>query len=232
MKSIVLVSGGIDSMTLLYQLLKQDTKQIVPVHFNYGQKSYAQEDNAIEKSLSHFIHKHGWLGDKIQPMIKVDISNFKLFRSSLTEADMPVPSVQFAGATSEDTTNVPFRNIVFISMAVAYADKIGANEVFITVNATGTELVQTHWDSGYRVIGKVQQIVDEGTNRKIRLSTPFINLEKHEIFKKAAVLGLPFEYTWTCYNNRLQHCGICRACYERKKGFRDANLDDTTIYQE
>lgn len=220
-KAVLLLSGGLDSTTLLYNLLYETEKIVYPIFFSYGQKNGLKEMDAIAYTYEDIVIKDQY-NERLEKIRVIDLEeNKQIFNSSsLVNDNLPIPKVIFKDQKLIDNTNVPFRNIIMISIAVAYADSINANEVYIATNKTDPEtLEQTHYDASIESNILIKQLVREGTNNEIKLLTPFENILKKDIARMAL-----FRYhidikknTWSCYNYLDHPCGECRSCYELER---------------
>lgn len=220
---VAVVSGGIDSSTMLH-LLHADTSinKIASITFDYGQKHDKEIAAAVAISRSLGI-----------PHIVVDISNIQvLLRSALTTEDIDVPEVT-ATAEHYDTlksTVVPNRNAIFLSLAVGYAVSLGYDAVAYAA----------HWsDRGVYPDCRAEFVESfEDAMRKaidmpdFRILSPFINNDKSTIVTIGLDYDVPFDLTWSCYKGGEKHCGVCSTCRERKRAFVEAGISDPTEYQE
>jgi 7-cyano-7-deazaguanine synthase len=220
--AVLLASGGLDSSVALYYLLRHYDKKIYPLFFNYGQKNYDNEHLALMDIVaSAGLTVNDGEENRLHTITTLNISDLNIFNSSIiVRGNLPTPPVIFKDSEEQDTTNVPFRNVIFVAMAVAFADKVGASEVYLCVNKTDpSELEQTHYDSTYEAVKKLRELVDVGTKGQIRLVTPLINYLKQDIIGMAVEMGVPMNKTWSCYEKGNEPCGKCRACYERRTAF-------------
>ena len=214
MKAVVILSGGLDSVTVLYWAQAQGY-DVYALTFLYGQKAELEIKRAKE-----FTSKLG-LTHKI-----IDLSALKeiyIGVTSLVDSNIEV--------TSEFTAPiiVPFRNGVFISIAVAYADSIGAERIFYGAQGGDVANYPDCRREFYKAFEKAAQL---GTERSIEIDAPFGNIAKSTIISKAVELRVPLERTWSCYNQGPVHCGICESCINRRRGFADAGVIDPTKYSE
>jgi len=223
-EAIVLLSGGLDSATLL-AMAKEKGYDVVALTFDYGQKHKRELDSArkIAKQL------------KVNEHIVIPLDLGKLLRSSLTQKSLAIPD----GRSEEDgpagipSTYVPARNIVFLSIATSIAESRGAERIFIGVNAVD---FSGYPDCTPYFIAAFQRAINVGTKsgkegRPIRLETPLIHLSKAQIVGKAVRLKVPIELTWSCYRGGKKACGKCDSCHLRLKGFAQAGVKDPIEYE-
>jgi 7-cyano-7-deazaguanine synthase len=124
---------------------------------------------------------------------------------------------------------VPFRNAIFLSVAIAYAISVEADTVFYGAQGSDRPFYLDCRKEFYKEFEKTARV---GTGRKIHVEAPFNNLAKSEVIKLGFQLGVPFNLTWSCYLNNEKHCGKCESCINRKTAFKDAKYPDPTEYIE
>jgi len=219
-KAVVLLSGGLDSLTALYVALR-DGYQVSALTLDYGQLHQREiacaRTNAEALAIPHQVVHFGlpWKG------------------SSLLDADIPVPS----GRTLESmhhaipSTYVPARNTIFLSLAASFAETLQAEAVFIGANALD---YSGYPDCRPDFFTAMQAALNLGTKTGIEglvltLQTPLLHLTKSEIIRLGQSLGVPFERTWSCYKGGDKPCGVCDACLLRAKGFQEAGIVDPSL---
>lgn len=219
-KCIVLLSGGLDSATVLK--IAQKDFEVVALTFDYGQR-HKFELNAAKK-----IAKKNSI---ILNEIKIDLAQFG--NSALTD-DISVPKNQDIGKEIP-ITYVPVRNTIFLSYALAFAEVSEIFDIFIGVNALD---YSGYPDCRPEFITAFEKMANEGTKfaqgeNKIKIHTPLINLTKAQIITKGIHLGVDYSMTHSCYDPSESglSCGQCDACILRKAGFEAANITDPTSYQ-
>ena len=220
-KCIVLLSGGLDSTTVL-ALAKRDF-HIFALSFDYGQRHKFELDAAKVIAKKNAV-------DSFQT-ITIDLKQFG--KSALTD-EIAVPKNQEIG-DDIPITYVPVRNTIFLSYALAYAEVNNIYDIFIGVNALD---YSGYPDCRPEYIGAFEKMANLGTkftqgNKKITIHTPLINMTKSEIILKGHQLGVSYKDTHSCYDpsNKGLACGECDACILRKKGFTMSNITDPTLYQ-
>lgn len=222
MRSVVLFSGGLDSTTVLAWAVARGD-DVFPLTVVYGQRHAVEAEKA-----THILERYG-LAARAR-VISLDLSF--LHSSSLTNRDMAVPC---AGTGAPiPTTYVPARNLLFLSLAAAYAEDIGASRILIGVNAIDY--------SGYPdcrpvFIEQFNRTVAAGTaagsaGREILVEAPLISLTKGEIIRLGCKLGVDYSMTHSCYDpdEEGRACGRCDSCRLRLKGFAEAGLEDPVPY--
>ncbi|HIO93155.1 MAG TPA: 7-cyano-7-deazaguanine synthase QueC [Leucothrix mucor] len=218
-KAVILLSGGMDSVTLL-AIAKQQGYECHALSFRYGQRHsselVAAERIATSQNIDHKI-------------IDLDLSRFG--GSALTDNTIDVPTSPSEGIP---LTYVPARNTVFLSIALAWAEVLEARSIFIGVNAVDYSGYPDCRPEFIKAFEKTANLATkagvEGDSFKIH--TPLIDLTKADIIKQGHALGVDYSQTVTCYqaDQKGRACGKCDACLLRIKGFEDAGCDDTTRY--
>ncbi len=219
-KAVCIISGGMDS-ALSAKIAKEDGYDIVALHFNYGQRTEKKELEAFRKIANYL--------DDIK-RYEIELDFFKqIGASALIDNNLAVPT----GGIEDGIpiTYVPFRNGIFLSIASAIAEKHNAEAIFIGVVEEDS--------SGYpdcrdKYILAMQKAINLGTKdkTKIEIKMPLVHLKKEQIVQKSLDLGVPLEYTWSCYQNEDRACGVCDSCRLRLKGFKKAGKIDLIKYME
>ena len=204
-RAVVLVSGGIDSMTLLYLLLKENV-DTYPVFVNYNQRNLRMEKRAIrafEKILSLKIKE-------------VKVEGLK-------------PDTMLIKSGNKPSFYYPFRNLMLLTIAGVYADEVNANDVYIGLTQSYTCDV-IFPDASMEFLSDVERLFEK-QGHPIRLHAPFLNVEKGVVVYMGKNLGVPYSLTYSCYLGKSTHCGKCPACINRKLAFKRADVDDPTEYE-
>lgn len=221
-KAIVLLSGGLDSTTTL-AIAKSQGFDCYALSFDYGQKQNAELDSA-EKIAKQF----GAIEHRIMRISLSDIGG-----SALTDEKIDVPA--FKESDEIPITYVPARNTVFLSFALAWAEVLQAQNIFIGVNAldySGYPDCRPEYIKAYEKMANLA--TKQGVEgQSIKIHTPLISLTKSQIIEKGLSLGIDYALTTSCYqaNDKGEACGVCDACAYRKMGFEKANIADPTRYQ-
>ena len=219
-KAVVLLSGGLDSTTCL-AYAKSKGFDCHALSFNYGQKHNA-ELNAAKVIASKYN----------SPLKIFDIGIHQFGGSALTDNNIEIP--EGTNHNIIPVTYVPARNTIFLSIALAYAEVISAKDIFIGVSAID---YSNYPDCRREYIQAFQELANLATKMgveegNISIHTPLINLSKAETIQLGMELNIDYSMTVTCYqaSDKGEACGKCASCMLRKKGFSDANLEDTTLY--
>lgn len=222
-KAVILLSGGLDSATVL-ALAQNQGYECYCLSFDYGQRHNAELAAARRVALA--------LGAKEHRVATIDLAAFG--GSALTDANIEVP-VDGVQEGAIPVTYVPARNTIMLSFALGWAEVLGAQEIFIGVNAvdySGYPDCRPEFIAAFeRMANLATKVGVEGAQLHIR--TPLINLSKAEIIQTGATLGFDYGLTVSCYKADLQGraCGVCDACRLRRDGFQAAGLADPTHYQ-
>lgn len=222
-KAVVLLSGGLDSATAMAMAL-QEGFEVHAVSFRYGQRHAIELDCAVEQAEA---------GAKQHKIVDIDLSSFG--GSALTD-DIDVPKHE----TVEDLGNeipvtyVPARNTVFLSYALAWAEVLEADDIFIGVNAldySGYPDCRPEFIAAYETMANLATVAGV-KGRKLTIHTPLIDLTKAEIIQRGLDLGVDYAKTTSCYDPASdgRSCGHCDSCLLRLKGFSDAGTEDPREY--
>jgi len=224
-KAVVLSSGGLDSTTVL-AIARDDGYEVYSLSFRYGQR-HAVELKAAQRVADT-------LGVKEHRVI--DIALGKIGGSALTD-DIDVPKARSEIEMEKEIpiTYVPARNTIFLSYALAWAEVLGASDIFIGVNAidySGYPDCRPEYIAAFEKMANLATKVGIEGTAKIRIRTPIINMTKAEIIKRGVELGVDYGITHSCYDPAIngEACGQCDSCILREKGFKEAGVEDPTRY--
>lgn len=218
MKALVLLSGGMDSVTALYWAAREH--QVVgAVSFDYGSKHNHKEIpmaawHAAELSVRHEV-------------IALDFVN-RLFASHLLQTGGEIPDGHYE-AESMKRTVVPFRNGIMLAIACGLAESRGAEALVIAAHG-GDHAIYP--DCREPFMQSIADAMKHGTYAQIGLLRPFIDCDKAEIVRRGAKLGVDYAQTWSCYKGGNIHCGTCGTCVERREAFIHAGITDPTTYED
>lgn len=224
--AIVLVSGGMDSCVTA--AIAHEEHRLALLHVNYGQRTEARELRSFNEIADFYL---------VEKRLTVSLEHLRVIGgSALTDVAIPVPETGLTQSeirnsqTAIPTTYVPFRNAHLLSIAVSWAEVIGASKIFIGAVEEDSSGYPDCRETFYQAFNKA---VDMGTKPETRIEivTPLIHMKKSEIVKKGVELGAPFRLTWSCYQNNEKACGRCESCVLRLKGFREAGVKDPIQYE-
>ncbi len=219
--AVCLVSGGMDStVSAAIAATKYD---VAFLHISYGQRTQKRELKAFRQIADFY---------NVEKRLEITLSHFKeIGGSALTDSSIKVPEGKLSGSSEIPITYVPFRNAHFLSVAVSWAEIIGANYIYI--GATEVDY------SGYpdcrgEFIEAFNKVIELGTKPEthIKIVAPLLRYKKSDVVKKGLELNVPFDLTWSCYQDEDVACGRCESCLLRLKGFKEAGVKDPIKYKE
>jgi len=214
--SVIILSGGMDSVTMLYD--KKDEIALA-VTFDYG-------SNHNKKEI-HFAKLHcERLGIK-QVIINLDFIH-QYFKSSLLEGANAIPEGNYDDSNMKSTV-VPFRNGIMLSIAIGLAESNNLKKVLIA-NHAGDHTIYP--DCRPEFIAAINQAAIAGTYVHVKVDAPYTLITKTDIARIGKKLGINYAETWSCYKGGEKHCGKCGTCMERKEALREAGIDDPTEYED
>ena len=225
MRAVVLTSGGLDSTTVL-AMAKHQAYDVFSLSVDYGQRHTFELQAAKKIAETMEVSKH--------LVLKLDLRKFGT--SALTD-DIQVPK-SLDGKIKTDkipVTYVPARNTIFLSLALAWAETLEASDIFIGVNAldySGYPDCRPEYIKAFEHMANLATKASVEGALNIKIHTPLINLTKAQIIGKGIELGVNYALTHSCYDPSPEglSCGYCDSCLLRKKGFKEAGVEDPTQY--
>ena len=214
--SVIIVSGGMDSITLLYD---KKNEIALGISFNYGSNHNAKEIPLAEMHCRRLGIKH--------ITINLDFMG-QYFKSSLLEGGEAIPEGNYADENMKSTV-VPFRNGIMLSIAIGIAESNNLKKVLIA-NHGGDHTIYP--DCRPEFIKSIDAAAYAGTFVNAHVEAPYTHITKGDIARIGKRLGLNYAETWSCYKGADKHCGRCGTCIERKEALTEAGIDDTTEYEE
>ena len=218
-KAILSVSGGLDSTTLLYHVVKDLGRDVTAVAFNYGQN----HANEIDYAKYH--------AEKLGIELKViDLRDF--FKqinhtSALLNGKDAVPEHGYQVGDPTPPTYVSNRNLFFTIIMSSIAEEIGAEEIYLGIQRV--DEFSGYWDTTKSFVDKVQGVLDENRSSKVKLVCPFVQMTKSDEIKIGERLGLDYSQTISCYKGT--NCGVCSTCRERIEAFKKVGMKDPITYE-
>jgi 7-cyano-7-deazaguanine synthase len=226
-RAVVLLSGGLDSATVL-AIARSQGYELFALSFSYGQRHVWELEAAARVAASIGVEKHR--------IAQIDL---RIFGGSALTDDIAVPK----GRGMEEMghgipiTYVPARNTIFLSFALAWAEVLGSSDVFIGVNAldySGYPDCRPEFIEAYEKMANLATKAGVEGRQRLKIHTPLIALSKAEIIARGIELGVNYGLTSSCYDPSLvgEPCGQCDSCLLRKKGFRDNGIEDPLRYRD
>ena len=213
--SVIIVSGGLDSITLLYD--KAETIALA-ISFDYGQ-------NHSKKELPYAEYHCQKLGI---PHITIPLTFMhQYFKSSLLEGAEAIPEGHYEEENMKSTV-VPFRNGIMLAIATGIAESHELKRVYIA-NHGGDHTIYP--DCRPEFIDAMDKATSAGTFVDVRVEAPYTNISKADIVRRGTAIGIDYAKTWSCYKGSEIHCDKCGTCVERKEAFADAGVEDPTEYE-
>jgi 7-cyano-7-deazaguanine synthase len=226
-KAVVLLSGGMDScVCAAIARERHGASNIALLHAGYGQRTQERERRAFNAIADFY---------DVKQRLLVQLDHFRAIGgSALTDQSIAVPENDLGApgphGSAIPVTYVPFRNAHFLSVAVSWAEAIGAGAVYIGAVAEDSSGYPDCRAEYYQVF---QQLVRVGTRpeTQIEIVTPVIHMRKSEIIRRGIELSAPLDLTWSCYQNEDRACGVCDSCLLRLKAFAEAGVRDPIPYR-
>lgn len=213
--SAIIVSGGMDSITLLY-----DRKDEIALgfSFDYGSNHNAREIPFAKMHCERLGIKH--------ITINLDFMH-QYFKSSLLDGAEAIPEGHYADNNMKSTV-VPFRNGIMLAIAIGIAESNNLDQVFIA-NHGGDHTIYP--DCRPEFINAIDAAATAGTYNNVKVIAPYTKITKSDIARIGKRLGIDYAETWSCYKGGEVHCGKCGTCVERKEALAEAGIEDKTIYE-
>lgn len=220
-KAVVLLSGGLDSVTAL-ALAKEQGYELYALSIDYQQRHQVEVSAAKNIATLYGVVRH--------EVIKLDLSQFG--GSALTDQSLDIPQAPSDGIP---ITYVPARNTVFLSLALAFAESQDIRDIFIGVNAVDYSGYPDCREQFIRAFNQMANLATKAgiENKPFKIHTPLIHLSKSSIIEAGLKLGIDYSLTISCYqaSENGQACGVCDSCRLRRQGFIDLGVEDPTIYK-
>lgn len=214
--SIIIVSGGMDSVTLLYDY---KDRIALGISFDYGSNHNAKEIPFAKLHCERLGIKH--------ITIPLDFMH-QYFKSSLLEGADAIPEGHYQDENMKSTV-VPFRNGIMLAIAAGMAESYGLSHVMIA-NHGGDHAIYP--DCRPEFISAMSNATEAGSYNSVTVLAPYTNITKGDIARRGKELGIDYNETWSCYKGGEKHCGKCGTCVERKEALHYAGIEDTTEYEE
>ena len=213
--SAIIVSGGMDSITLLYD---HKDEIALGISFDYGSNHNAREIPFAKMHCERLGIKH--------ITINLDFMH-QYFKSSLLDSAEAIPEGHYADDNMKSTV-VPFRNGIMLAIAIGIAESNNLDQVFIA-NHGGDHTIYP--DCRPEFINAIDAAATAGTYNNVKVIAPYTKITKSDIARIGKRLGIDYAETWSCYKGGEVHCGKCGTCVERKEALAEAGIEDKTIYE-
>ena len=214
--SVIIVSGGMDSVTLLYEY---KDRIALGISFDYGSNHNSKEIPFAKLHCERLGIKH--------ITIPLDFMH-QYFKSSLLEGADAIPEGHYEDENMKSTV-VPFRNGIMLAIAAGIAESNGLSNVMIA-NHGGDHAIYP--DCRPEFISAMSQATKTGSYNGVTVLAPYTNISKSDIARHGKALGIDYTETWSCYKGGEKHCGKCGTCVERKEALQEAGIEDKTEYME
>ena len=214
--SVIVVSGGVDSITMLYEYQERIA---LGVSFDYGSNHNARELPFAEMHCKRLGIPHIVIPLDFMP---------KYFKSSLLQGAEAIPEGNYDDSNMQSTV-VPFRNGIMLSIAAGIAESHGLSYVMLA-NHAGDHTIYP--DCRPQFVDAMSVAIEAGTYVGVKVLAPYTQITKTDIVRRGAALGIDYSQTWSCYKGGEKHCGKCGTCRERIEAFHDAGVVDHTVYED
>ncbi len=218
---VAIVSGGMDSVTLLHHLVKKEGRHPAVIAFIYGQKH--QKEVALAQ----------WHAEQLQcpDFLALDIRHLSpLFAASaLVNSSTPIPDINDVEGDPQPITYVPNRNMIFLALAAAYAETHGVSDLFYGAQAHD---LYGYWDTTPDFLAALNQVYALNRKQPVHIKAPFVHYTKTDVLRAGLELGVDYSQTWSCYEGGEAACGHCPTCAERLAAFTAVGIPDPIPYQQ
>lgn len=223
-KIVVTLSGGMDSAVLLWKAIEQvGNKNVYPLFFDYGQRHIREKECAVQQAELNNV-------GAILKIIDVKSIRDLASTSSLTNDSISTPDVKEMMGEAQPKSYVPFRNMMFLSMCCAYAETVGASEVWY--GATKIDSLAGYWDAEENFVCRINSLIELNREKSIKVIAPLIEMDKVDIIKEGVRLGVKFDETYTCYSGEYPADASSASSSLRIKGFINAGYIDPMCYKQ
>ena len=217
--SVVIVSGGMDSVTLLHYLVKVEKKEPAVITFVYGQKH--------DKEVAYARLQAEQLGCRHHLVLELSELRPLFASSALVTGGAEIPDALDVLGDPQPATYVPNRNMIFLALAAAYAETNGVGDVYYGAQRHD---IYGYWDTTPQFLAQLNQVYHLNRKTPLQIMAPFVDYSKTDILRTGLRLGVDYGQTWSCYRGGEAACGRCPTCAERLSAFKELGLADPLPY--
>jgi len=217
--SVAIVSGGMDSVTLLHHLVKSEKRQPAVITFLYGQKHEREVVCARQNVTTLGLAQHNIVD--LAPMRPV------FGASALVDEQVEIPDIVEVMGDPQPPTYVPNRNMIFLALAVAFAESLNVSVVYYGAQRHD---IYGYWDTTPDFLARLNQVYALNRKTPVRIEAPFVQYSKADILRIGLELDVDYGQTWSCYAGEEAACGRCPTCAERLKAFDEVGITDPLPY--
>jgi len=217
--SVAIVSGGMDSVTLLHYLVKQEKRRPAVITFVYGQKH--------EKEVAFAQTQAKLLGCEQHMVLDLLLLRPLFANSALVDGDTAVPDASEVIGDPQPATYVPNRNMIFLALAAAYAETNGVSDIYYGAQRHD---IYGYWDTTPQFLERLNDVYTLNRKTPIQIKAPFVSYSKTDLLRIGLELDVDYSLTWSCYKGQEAACGRCPTCAERLQAFAAVGLVDPLPY--
>ncbi len=218
--SVAIVSGGMDSVTLLHYLIKSQGKHPAVLTFQYGQKHSKEIEFARWQAQS--------LHCEVHQVFDLSLLAPAFSSSALVSKTIEVPDIASVKGDPQPITYVPNRNMIFLAIAAAFAESLGVEEIYYGAQAHD---LYGYWDTTPDFLERINALLALNRKNNLRILAPLVKLTKAEVLKLGSDLEVDYSKTWSCYEGNELACGKCPTCAERLEAFKASGISDPIQYE-
>jgi 7-cyano-7-deazaguanine synthase len=217
--SVVIVSGGMDSVTLLHDVARSANGPVIALSFAYGQRH--------GRELLCARYQATLLGCEYR-LFDLGSLAAAFADSALTDPRRPIPKITETLGDPQPPTYVPNRNMLFLAIAAAFAESSGKNTVYYGAQKHD---LYGYWDTTPEFLSRLNSVYSLNRKAPVSIVAPFVNFSKADVLRRGIELEVDYAETWSCYAGEQKACGICPTCAERRAAFREVGRPDPLAYE-
>lgn len=217
--SVAIVSGGMDSVTLLHHLVKREGRNPAVITFVYGQKH--DKEVALAQAQARL------LGCGQHLVLDLGLLRPLFAHSALVDRGTAVPDILDVMGDPQPATYVPNRNMIFLALAAAYAETNGVSDIFYGAQRHD---IYGYWDTTPQFLASLNEVYSLNRKTPIQIQAPFVQFSKADILRLGLEMDVDYAQTWSCYEGKEAACGRCPTCAERLQAFAEVGIEDPILY--